>query len=159
MKIENSPPIGVRTGCSFPTRREVLAAATAALASAAAGSPAQAQVETEGYFLVFENPGNDDHLDRLFFIPTAWLALFEVTEIYKARYPSPTPNTGWRRALHRLRTTNAPDRKFKFHALYADAMDAGMFEPFPDDTVLPAMPPGSNETYIAAMVAPNDLPT
>jgi hypothetical protein len=135
----------------FATRRELMAAATALLASAAAGSPAQAGVGAEGYFIVFEQgPGPpNDRLDRVFFIPSAWLELFEVTDVYKARYPS-----NWKNALTKIRGPGTPGKKQKFHALYADTTESNVFAPFPGLAVVPPVPPAATQTYLAAMLSP-----
>jgi hypothetical protein len=131
----------------LPNRREILAAAAALLATAA-GSPAQAAGGAEGYFLAF------DDVDRMFFIPSAWLELFEVTDVYKANFPA----ASWDMALLRLRTTNHQKKK-RFSALYADSADPGMQLPFPNSSIIPPVPPGSNQTYLAAMMAPASFPT
>ena len=148
-----APPVAAEADRPFASRREFLAAATALLASTAAGSPAQAGVGAEGYFLVFERRGNEndpaeDHLDRVFFIPSAWLELFEVTDVYKARHPN------WKNALKKIRG-NSPGRKEKFHALYADTTYPDVEVPFPELSVVPAVPPGANQTYLASMISPS----
>ncbi len=133
---------------SLPNRREILVAATALLAAAAGSSPAQAAGGAEGYFLAF------DDVDRMFFIPSAWLELFEVTDVYKANFPA----ASWDMSLHRLRTTNHQKKK-RLSALYADSADPGMQLPFPNSSIIPPVPPGANQTYLAAMMAPSSFPT
>ncbi|WP_201838855.1 hypothetical protein [Microvirga zambiensis] len=154
MTLSPAPQPGLDDAADRPlaTRRELLAAATALLASAAAGSPAQASFGAEGYFLVFDRVGNnpaDDNLDRVFFIPSAWLELFEVTDVYKARYP-----TNWKEALKKIRNSTASGKKQKFQALYADTIDPDVQAPFPGLAVIPAVPPDANHTYLAAMISP-----
>lgn len=136
-----------------PTRREMLAAATALMASAAASSPAQAGIGAEGYFLTFEATGAPN-ADRLFFIPSAWLELFEVTDIYKANYTA----AQWNLTLVRMRSGMPHARRRRINALYTDSTDPGVLEPFPGSTVIPPVPPGANQTYLAAMIAPGDIP-
>lgn len=132
------------------TRRELLVAATTLLAASASGSPVQAGVGAEGYFLVFDRPNNaPEDLDRVFFIPSAWLELFEVTDVYKARYPS-----NWKEALKGIRNSTSTPKKQKFHVLYADTTDPGIEIPFPGLTVVPPLPAGANQTYLAAMISP-----
>lgn len=140
-------------GRQSPTRREVLAAATALLASAAANSPARAAAGAEGYFLAFD-AGAGPHADRLFFIPSAWLELFEVTDVYKARYTT----AQWNQVLTRMRSGMAHPKKKKFSALYADSTDSGVQEPFPGTAVIPPVPPGASQTYLAAMIDPGAIP-
>lgn len=162
MTLSPSPQVDLDNASdrAFASRRDLLAVATALLASAAAGSAAQAEVGAEGYFLVFDRKGNpgdpsnptdpaEDHLDRVFFIPSAWLELFEVTDVYKTRYPN-----NWKEALWKVRKSTPLNKKQKFQALYADTTDAGVEPPFPGRTVVPPLPPGANQTYLAAMISP-----
>lgn len=137
-----------------PNRREMLAAAIALVASAAASSPAQASGGAEGYFFIFEATGAPANSDRLFFIPSAWLELFEVTDIYKANYTA----AQWNLTLVRMRSGMPHARRRRINALYTDSTDPGVLEPFPGSTVIPPVPPGANQTYLAAMIAPGDIP-
>jgi hypothetical protein len=151
MTVSQAPLAGPDAGAACPsaTRRELLAAATALIASAATSSPAQAQAGAEGYFLVFDNPSMANNLDRVFFIPSAWLELFEVTDVYKARFP-----TNWQNALAKVRTAATPGKKQRFHVLYADTVDPDVIEALPGLTVVSAVPPGAGQTYLAAMISP-----
>jgi hypothetical protein len=144
----------------FATRREILAAATALLAAAATGSPAQAAAGAAGYFLVFDKPGGgpydpNDPEARVFFVPSAWLELFEVTEVYKARYPT-TGSNSWLKVLKRV-SDNSPGKKYKFSVLYADTMEPDIEVPFSGLSVIPPTPPSANQTYLAAMISPTNL--
>lgn len=141
----------------FPSRREVLAAAAALIGAGTSISPAGAATGAEGYFLAFDSVQNNPthrNLDRLFFIPSAWLELFEVTDVYKARYSE----AGWQQALSKLRGAAPHGRKLKFSALYSDSTHAGVAEPFPDLTVISPVPPSGTQTYLAALVSPPDIP-
>ena len=139
-----------------PSRREVIAAAATAttlLAWSAASSPAEAATGAEGYFLTFDTaPGPEP--DRIFFIPSAWLELFEVTDVYKARYST----AQWNQTLAKMRSAAPHARRKKISALYADVTDLGVQPPFPGSTVIPPVPPGANQTYLAAMIAPSGIP-
>ncbi|UVF18823.1 hypothetical protein HPT29_020425 [Microvirga terrae] len=161
----NPASLASATDHPFASRRDVLAAATALLAAAATGSSAEAATGAEGYFLVFEKSGGsynpNDPEARVFFIPSSWLEMFEVTDFYKTNYPTTGPNS-WLKVLEKISKPpspggGAPGKKHKFHALYADTTEPAMDIPFPNRTVIPATPPGAGQTYLAAMLAPMNL--
>lgn len=141
-------------GRRLPSRRDVLVAATAALTSAAIQSPAVAGPAAEGtagFFLVFNSVGgNQSPPPRLFFIPSAWLEAFEVTDIYKTSY------SDWAKGIQKIKDSKH-GRGAKISAFYADWTEAGVVEAMPGRTVISPAPLGSGQTYLAAMVAPDNI--
>lgn len=147
------------------TRRDVIAAAGATVfMSAQAGSPASAAVQAEGYFLVFNKqsgiPGNADQYDRVFFIPSDWLEVFEVTDVYRSKYPelpsNPSGYENWKEGLRRIRMNNAGNnpKKMKVSALYASSTDSGAEEALPGKTAIEPTLPDLNHTYLAMSMSP-----
>lgn len=130
-------PVG--PGFAVPSRREVIAAAAAAMAAMASGDRAAAQAGAEGYFFVFQT------FDRVFFIPSAWLELFEVTEAYEAKHPN-----NWKKALKKIRDDTGSKQ---MKALYATSNRPDFEKPVPG-TVIPADPPDPGSTYLAMMISP-----
>jgi hypothetical protein len=154
---------------SRPNRRDVLVAAGATvLMSTHASGSASAAVRPEGYFLVFNQRGggggvSDPAADRIFFIPSQWLELFELTEVYKDRYPelvgAPSGYKNWKEGLERVRKDNqGHPKKMKISALYATFGDPGVEEPFPGKIVVGPNLPDVNQTYLAMSISPPVIP-
>jgi hypothetical protein len=140
---------------AVPSRRDVLAAAGAALAgSAVSAGTATAAERTEGYFFVFAAPpaGSEDKAaDRVFFISSAWLELFEVTDIYYRVGLNPKDVvTNIRRSKEKR-----GKKPTKFDALYSDQADTTAIA---GATYVPPPQPGPSQTYLAMMISPENIP-
>jgi len=138
-----------------PSRRELIAVSGAAvLAGAALPTQASATVSrVEGFFLVFDPPGGGGASaadTRVFFIPSRWLSYLEVTDAYLKKNLDPGA------VVDKIRKSkNSKARKMS--ALYGDLSGID-WDPLPGSTRLDIKTPGTNETYLAAMIAPDEVP-
>jgi hypothetical protein len=112
---------------------------------------------TEGVFLVFTdagggNPGGGSGA-RVFFISSAWLELFEVTGVYQRQNINPQDVAD---AIRRSSHT----RIKRFKALYSDGSDPSQNLKGAIDgaSIIPPIPPGPNQTYLAMSIGPADVP-
>ena len=148
---EPGPVVSDEPQQRFPSRRQVLAAAGAALAcSASAGAAATAEGRTEGYFFVFTATGQDTD-DRVFFISSEWLEMFEVTDVYLAAGYDPKD------VVKNIRKAKALKGKtpHQFSALYSDLEGT---QAIPGAAYVPPPPPNPSQTYLAMMIAPAAVP-
>jgi hypothetical protein len=154
--MANKQPFGAeldvpRDHPRLPTRRQVISSASIALALGASGikeavaNGLAAEEVTDGYFLVFPDS------DRVFFVPSVWLEVFEVTDLFRSG--DLTNN------VEKIRRYNrSAKRKKKMDALYINlVMDEryGAYKPYPSEEVkAPSVGAG---TYLAMSIAPADI--
>lgn len=149
------PAISGKDNAQRLSRRELIAVSGAAVLAGAAlpESAAAAVGRVEGFFLVFDPPGGggaDDADTRVFFIPSRWLTYLEVTDAYLKKGLDPG------KVVEKVRKSkNSKARKLS--ALYGD-LDAVDWDPLPGSTRLDIKAPSGTETYLAAMIAPDDVP-
>jgi len=105
---------------------------------------------TEGYFLVFESGGGGDEDTRVFFLPSAWLELFEVTDAYINRGMDPAE------VVDNIRKAANAAKLKKLRAYYGD--EADIFDPVPGSSYIQPSPPTSGQTYLAMMISPDKIP-
>jgi hypothetical protein len=94
----------------------------------------------EGFFLVFDE-GQEP--DRIFFIPSRWLEVFEVTDLYDDRTES-------KKVADKIRVKGPKARLY-----YGDIPVKR--NPVPGAMVLAPETPDATKTYIAAMVADTNV--
>jgi hypothetical protein len=157
-------PKGLQFDVNCVSRRDVIVAAgaTVLMSGPLAGS-ASAATQAEGYFLVFDQQGPpNEQLDRIFFIPSKWLEVFEVTDVFRRRYPelssSPTGYQHWKQALTKIRNTGSHARRLKISALYANSADTGTEEAVPGKILLEPIQADLNHTYLAMSMSPASMP-
>ena len=120
-------------------RNFLLNCSVLAAASFAGALPAHAATASgvEGVFLVFKKQ------DRIFFVPSQWLEVFEITDLYEA--------VPLDKVVKKIRKE---DHGKSTHAsvLYGDIAD--LVNPLNAAEVLLPEVPTENRTYVAAMVSP-----
>jgi hypothetical protein len=148
--------------CSLLSRRAVIAGTASITAGSmlpTAGLAALPSLTspTEGVFLVFTDTGGGHPADgsraRVFFISSGWLELFEVTGVYQQQSLSAQG------VADKIRMSSSARIK-RFKALYADGLDSSqnLKGAIAGATIIPPVPPGPNQTYLAMSIGEGDVP-
>jgi len=136
------------------TRRDLIAAAAVIATSGMSLSAANAAADvppTEGYFMVYEprGSGGDPETDtRIFFIPSAWLELFEVTDAYWQKNINPTD------VVEKIRESRSSKAK-RVRLYYGD--NADIPNPVAGAEYIPPTKPPGGKTYLAMMISPGEI--
>jgi hypothetical protein len=137
----------------FPSRRELLAAATAVVATAVASAPAVATDAvplTEGFFFVVNS--KDDITARLFFLKSSWLPFFELTD----QFYDPAagdPYAKKKKLLQSFRSKSRTTGTSRWDVLYSEEIDPKYILPSASGAIDVLDPAG--QTYLACSISPD----